>query len=157
SPSQTALVIQNASHPLAAGLSGTPTVASNASSFSFGQPGSNAVRIATIVGDTNKVAIFGYEQGKLLVGIFNTNGIQTNALAAPGRRVGFFLTSSNASVLNSNGWALLDAAIDWAVTKPCFPSLDVLLVVDNSASVAGKPFVDEKKAGSNFIAQLVLN
>lgn len=156
SASQTNVVIQNSLHPLAAGLSGTVTAATNAISFAWGQPGSNAVKIATIVGDTSKVAIFGYEKGSLLVAVANTNGVFTNALAAPGRRVGFFLGTNTTCPLNASGLALFDAAIDWSATKPCFPALDVMLVVDNSASVIGKPFADEKAAGSNFISQLLL-
>lgn len=49
--SQTTRSIVNASHPMAAGLSGAPTVATAASAFTWGVPNANAVKIATINGN----------------------------------------------------------------------------------------------------------
>jgi hypothetical protein len=40
------------------------------------------------------------------------------AFAAPARRVGFFFTDTTASVLNSNGWRLFDAAVNWSTSPP---------------------------------------
>jgi len=33
---------------------------------------------------------------------------------APARRLGFFFQSSVPATLNANGWALFDAAVNWA-------------------------------------------
>lgn len=106
SSGQSQLTIINASHPLAGGLSGTVTVTSTPSIFSWGRPNSNAARAATIVGDANKTLIFGYEKGAAMVG-----------LTAPGRRVGFFLENSTAASLTAQGWTLFDAAVKWATGR----------------------------------------
>ena len=103
---QTQLQIINASHPLAAGLSGTVTVTGAASIFSWGRPNANAANIATIVGDANKSAIFGYEKGAAMVG-----------LTAPARRVGFFLENATAAELTGQGFALFDAAVRWVTGR----------------------------------------
>jgi hypothetical protein len=35
-------------------------------------------------------------------------------MEAPARRVSFFLSNDTAAALNTNGWALFDAAVNWA-------------------------------------------
>ncbi|HEV2761514.1 MAG TPA: hypothetical protein VGV38_00870, partial [Pyrinomonadaceae bacterium] len=100
---QTQLTIADALHPLAAGLSGTVTVASAPQSFAWGRPVVSASKAAHVVGDPAKTTVFGYERGAAM----------TN-LNAPARRVGFFLTGNAAAFLNANGWALFDAAVNWA-------------------------------------------
>jgi hypothetical protein len=37
------------------------------------------------------------------------------SLAAPARRVGFFLPANSATDLTANGWLLFDAALAWLV------------------------------------------
>ncbi|MEP6924950.1 MAG: hypothetical protein ABI954_10840, partial [Pyrinomonadaceae bacterium] len=54
----------------------------------------------------NKMVIFGYEKDMLMLG-----------LNAPARRVGLYLDDTNAASLNSNGAALFDAAVRWAVGR----------------------------------------
>jgi probable HAF family extracellular repeat protein len=100
---QTQVVMQTTGHPMSGGLTGTPTVVNASSIFSWGKHNGNAIKIATVVGNTNKAAIFGYEKGASMVG-----------MQAPERRVGFFLEDVTASNLNSNGWKLFDAAVNWA-------------------------------------------
>jgi hypothetical protein len=103
---QTALSIVTPSHAMAAGLSGSPTVATVSSTFSWGKPNANAVKIATLTGDATRVVIFGYPSGASMPG-----------LVAPARRVHFFLEDLTAANINSNGWALFDAAVAWAAAN----------------------------------------
>ena len=100
---QTQVTITNATHPLAAGLSGTVTVLPAAKTFDWGKPNANAISIAILAGDSAKTGIFGYEPGVAMPG-----------LAAPARRLGLFLFDDTAETLNANGNALLDAGIRWA-------------------------------------------
>ena len=99
--SQTAVV--NVAHPLAAGFPGTRTVNTSNSTMNWGKPNANAAKVATVVNDANKTLIFGYETGAVMPG-----------LTAPARRVGLFMDDTSASILNGEGNALLDAAIQWA-------------------------------------------
>ncbi len=96
-------IIDN-THPLAAGLpSGNVRVTTSNQTFSWGLPNNNAIKIATLRNNSNRYAIFAYETGASMVN-----------LTAPARRVGFFLENNTASRLNNDGWALFDAAVDWA-------------------------------------------
>lgn len=99
---QTQVRVVDPAHPLAAGLSGSPAVASSATQFGWGQPAA-AVGVATLVGDPSRATVFGYEAGAAMVG-----------LAAPARRVGLFPTGSTPGVFTAQGWALFDAAVAWA-------------------------------------------
>jgi uncharacterized repeat protein (TIGR01451 family) len=99
---QTQVQIANSSHPLAAALSGNQTVsASNA--MSWGKPNANASSVATLVGDTTKSVIFGYQTGAVMPG-----------LTAPANRVGLYMSDVTASSFSTNGGKLFDAAIKWA-------------------------------------------
>ncbi|OWY20548.1 choice-of-anchor D domain [Sphingobacteriales bacterium UPWRP_1] len=102
---QTQLVITNAAHSMAAGLSGTVPVYITGNRLMWGQSNANAIQIATVPGATSQSVIFGYEAGAAMNGGF----------VAPARRVGFFLNSNSAGSLNTNGWALFDAAVCWAM------------------------------------------
>lgn len=103
------IVIQATNHPLAAGLSGTNYVFSWGQTVTWGVPASSAVKVGYVPGSSNRCMIFGYEEGSMMVN-----------LEAPARRVGFFLEDKSATALNSNGLALLDAAILWATDcEPC--------------------------------------
>jgi hypothetical protein len=99
----TQIVITNAGHALAAGLANMVTVTTAAHSFTWGLPAPAAVRVATLPAMANKVAIFAYDAGAMMVG-----------QAAPAKRVGLFAGESVAGALNADGEKLLDAAIDWA-------------------------------------------
>jgi uncharacterized repeat protein (TIGR01451 family) len=97
---QTQVSITNPTHPLAAGLTGDVTVVPTGKTFDWGKPNANAISIAMV--DAQKTAIFGYEPNTAMPG-----------LTAPARRLALFLFDDTAASLNSNGLALLDAALRW--------------------------------------------
>ncbi|MGJ9385981.1 hypothetical protein [Salipaludibacillus sp. CF4.18] len=103
---QTNLVIEDPYHPLAAGLSGTVKVYSEAGKVNFGTPGEEAEVIATVEGDEAKVPIFAYEKGAKRV-----NGEET----VPARRVSTFLFNGQEDYMTEDGWKLLDASVEWAL------------------------------------------
>ncbi len=118
---QTQLNILATSHPLAAGLSaGLHTVASSPTTFSWGNPQGSVTKIATVAGNTNQVAVYGYEAGALMVG--------TNKAA--GRRVMLFLQDAGISNLTAEGLALFDAAITWAVSSDVTQPGDPIQIVN---------------------------
>jgi hypothetical protein len=96
------VTITNATHPMAAGLSGTVQVTSATTTFGWGVVNANAAKIATLTTDATKATDFGYD----------TNAVMPR-LIAPRRRVGFFYTASSAG-LTTNGGLLFDNAIKWA-------------------------------------------
>lgn len=103
---QTQVKITNATHPLAAGLSGTVTVLNVSGTMSWGKPNANAVAIATAATDSTKTLIFGYASGAAMPG-----------LTAPARRVGLFMNDTSAASFNSNGDLLFDTAVKWATGR----------------------------------------
>jgi uncharacterized repeat protein (TIGR01451 family) len=102
---QTQVKIVQPTHQLAGGLTGTQTVVTVSSTFAWGKPGASAAAVATMVSDTTKVIIFGYDKGAAMPG-----------LAAPARRVGLFMNDTTTASFNGNGWTLFDAAINWATS-----------------------------------------
>lgn len=96
------LVISNATHGLAGGLSGTITVYTGSGSMAYGVPASSAISIAPQGSSNSKKVYFGYEQGATMVG----------SVVAPARRVGLFLSDSG--TLSSDGQTLVKAAFAWA-------------------------------------------
>lgn len=96
------VTLRRADHPLAGGLSGTVEVTSMPAQVSWGRPGPGALALAMAEGDPAKALVFGYDAGEAMPG-----------LAAPARRVGFFLFDRTALVLTGEGWALFDAAVRW--------------------------------------------
>ena len=74
--------------------------------MSWGVPNANAIRVASLVGQSARVAVLGYETGQRMP-----------ELVAPARRVGLFLSDQSASVLSNEGFALFDAAIAWALSR----------------------------------------
>ncbi len=104
------IYIVNAPHPLAAGLSaGLQNVLTDEHfKMNWGKPGLGAVTIATVRGDPDKAAIFGYEKGATMNGEF----------LAPARRVSFFLWQDTFEGLRPEGLGLFRAAILWAATPP---------------------------------------
>jgi hypothetical protein len=109
---QTQVEIVSPDHPMGAGLPvGVATVTTAPTDFSWGLPNENAVRIATLVGNPNRVVLYGYDTGASMVGGF----------VAPARRVMLFLTDNTYGVLHEDGLRLFDAALNWAlggVTPP---------------------------------------
>ncbi len=123
---QTQLAIVDSAHPMAAGFSpGNLTVLTTGRSFTWGKPSTSAARIATLVSDSTKWVIFGYETGATMP--------VTPPGVAPARRVGFFLESATAQSLNANGDALFNAAVRWATNAP--PSAPISTLMPSSGQV----------------------
>ena len=105
---QHALWLVNAPHPLAAGLpAGIVNVYVKNAPMNWGKPGLGASIIATLAGEPEKVAIFGYEKGATM----------DYEMLAPARRVMFFLDNETFDNLTPEGCKLFDAAIDWALAR----------------------------------------
>jgi hypothetical protein len=98
------LTILDPAHPMAAGLTGTIGVVSAVSNLGWGRPAAGAERVASVQGQADHIAIFGYPKGAMM-----TTG------PAPDRRVGFFSTDDAFPNLGPNGMRLLNAAIDWVL------------------------------------------
>jgi hypothetical protein len=96
--------VSNATHPLAAGLSGRVLVGADSAPLNWGATGGTAAVVATEPLNSAHALIFGYEGGGSLVG-----GDQV-----PGRRVGWFASDAMFVRLNPTGWGLFDAAVLWA-------------------------------------------
>ena len=105
SGTHSSLTIENANHPLAAGLAaGTQTIVNTPGTFAFGIPGGNPIIIARINGSSSQACIYAYEKdAPMEVG------------TAPARRVNLFLQNDTYVTLNANGLALFDAAVTWAI------------------------------------------
>jgi len=131
---QTALVITNAAHPLAAGLTGTQTV-STSSTFTWGKPTGSPITVATLLGDATKFVIFAYD---------NTAATSDPTFNAPARRIGFFLTDLTPSGLNAQGNSLVDAAVKWAADFVTGPVINTLTP---SSGLVGTVVIIK---GSNF-------
>ncbi|MEO1261951.1 MAG: HYR domain-containing protein [Bacteroidota bacterium] len=97
------MAIENNTHPLAAGLSGTVNILTSGGTVSWGAPANSAIKIGSIPGYSSRKLIFAYESGDPMVG-----------MNAPARRVGFFLHNSTADELTTNGALLFDEAVKWA-------------------------------------------
>lgn len=104
------IFVVNAPHPLAAGLkAGAQNVLDDEHyKMNWGRPGPGAFRIATLLGEPDKAAIFAYEKGATMNAEF----------LAPARRVSFFLWQDTFAGLRPEGLALFRAAVLWAVAKP---------------------------------------
>lgn len=103
---QTQVNIVNAGHPLAAGLSAGPkTVLTEPQDFSWGLPGANAVKIATVADNPDQVVIYGYDKGAILA---------DGTTPAPGRRVMWFSANNGFTAFTEDALTLFDAAVEWA-------------------------------------------
>ncbi|WP_459663055.1 hypothetical protein [Novosphingobium sp. 11B] len=99
------LWIVNAPQPMAAGLpAGVANVYVKQAGMSWGKPGLGATTIATIYGQPEKAAIFGYEKGATM----------DYEAIAPARRVMMFLGNDTFANLSPVGLRLFDAAVEWA-------------------------------------------
>ncbi len=96
------------SHTMGAGFAaGNVAIANSATmSHGWGKPNSNAIVAATVVGDTTKATLFGYDTGATMV-----------SGTAAARRVNYPLTLGLATAINDNGVQLFDAAVAWASGK----------------------------------------
>ena len=75
----------------------------------WGVPSSSAVGLnglpVALSTNTSQAAVFGYDTNATMVG-----------LLAPARRVGFFADQATVRSFTAEGWALFDAAVDWAAS-----------------------------------------
>lgn len=101
-------IIALPAHPLAAGLSGTVSLFSNASPVYWGAPLASANKVVRMT--NSKYMVFAYESGVALA-----------AMNAPAKRIAFFLHTTFSNNLTTNGWALFDAAINWSTGCPLAP------------------------------------
>ncbi len=92
-------------HDMTGGLSGNIDLTRNATTFSWGKPNGNAVKIAYHAGDMNRPVVFGYDKGAVMPG-----------LTAPARRVFLFLDDNSASTWTPRGQNLFDNAVYWATS-----------------------------------------
>jgi hypothetical protein len=111
---QTQIQIVDDSHPLAAGLSGTVTVASvaNTMSYGVGEIGAGVSLVATSMDGDN--AIFAAPAGAAILG----DGSPGNPATAAGARVMFFMEDNMFADLTPEGIALFDAAVAYIVPEP---------------------------------------
>jgi hypothetical protein len=111
-------------HSMTAGLKGVVSVAGKECKMVWARPLPSAIRIAALAprrasvtngkpdeeaekenrGRRRRAVVFGYERGADLC-----------ACKAAARRVGMFFERESAALLNQHGWALFDAAVEWAV------------------------------------------
>ncbi|HEY7411588.1 MAG TPA: PA14 domain-containing protein, partial [Vicinamibacteria bacterium] len=82
---------------------GSVAVTSAPRVFTWGAPNGNAFVVARAAGDATRATVFAYERGAAMPG-----------LSAPGRRIGFFLSTTTADSLTAAGWAVFDAVLRWA-------------------------------------------
>jgi len=100
------VLIVEPTHPLAAGLSGQPTVLDRKQGLRWGLPGDEAIIVARFPGPAKppQSAIFAYERGSDMPGG-----------RAAARRVALFLGNGRViRSLTTDGWKLFDAAVNWS-------------------------------------------
>lgn len=103
------LWLVNAPHSLSAHLpAGTLNVYQAQAPMSWGKPGLGATIIATIYGQPEKVAIWGYEKGATM----------DYESLAPAKRLMFFLNNETFTNLSEDGLKLFDASIQWLLDQP---------------------------------------
>jgi len=151
--SQTQSVIITPAHPMSAGLTGTVSLVSAASAFSWGKPNANADKIASLTSDSTRLVIYGYDNGKTMFG-----------LDAPARRVAVYLSDTTAASLTTNGGLLFDAAVKWASQVSTAPVISALSPnlgnIGTAVTVTGTNFGASQGSGTvtfNGIAATVTN
>jgi subtilisin family serine protease len=90
-------------HPLAGGLQGSVRMVSATMDLLWARPADSAVVAATLGGDAQQAAVFGYEAGSTMA-----------SGTAPERRGAMPLTPQALEGLTSEGWTLLEAAAAWS-------------------------------------------
>lgn len=102
------LWLVNQPHELSAQLpAGTVNVYKKQAAMNWGKPGLGATIIATIYGQPEKVAIWGYEKD-------STMDYET---LAPARRLMFFLANDTFDNLSEDGLKLFDASVAWTLAQ----------------------------------------
>jgi hypothetical protein len=106
---QTEIVITDAAHPLAAGLSaGVHTATTTPVTFTWGTPGAAAKVIATLNNGSGSACLYAYDKGSLLV-----DGVTP----APERRVHIFFQNDGFAAATAEGVKLFEASLSWAMNR----------------------------------------
>jgi hypothetical protein len=101
-------ILGNAPDALKAGLSGTVTVFTVEFNISWGVPGPDAQRVATVAGNPNEAALYVYDEGDDMA----------NDEEAPAKRAFFFVRDSpTANLMTEDALKLFDGVVDF-LTKP---------------------------------------
>ncbi|MFK8024650.1 MAG: TolB family protein [Ilumatobacter sp.] len=136
-PSVSSVRIADPDHPLAGGLSGRVKVFASGSPVNFGKdsaaPGAEVA--ATVVGNSNRMTIFGFDAGRALTD-----------RPAPARRVGFF--ASYAAELTTDGDRLVAAAIDWLAAQTESTARPKALLVAGNANPPRKDLPIADRVGA---------
>jgi hypothetical protein len=104
---QDTIAIIDDQHPLAAGKAvGSVKVTSAKTTLNWGAPSASAIKIATLVDQPAKHAIFAYEAGAAMA-----------TGSAPARRVGWFARADLPPLLTADGWKLFEAAVLWGAGR----------------------------------------
>ena len=101
---KTSVTIIDPKHPLSAGLTGTVKMTVVPETIVWAIPPETAIKVAAHAGDPKKIAIFASD-----------TGMQMYGMKAPARRVGFCFYRDIPANASREGWALFDAAVDWAI------------------------------------------
>ena len=97
---QTQVKVVAPSHPLAAGLTGSPTVQTPATALSWGVPAATADVVATVAANAGRATVFSYSTGDAMA-----------TGAAPADRIALPWSYSSIARLSPAGYALVDAAV----------------------------------------------
>ncbi|MDB5106798.1 MAG: C-terminal target protein [Fibrobacteres bacterium] len=90
-------------HDMTGGLTGTIGLTRSASTFAWGVPNANAVKIAYHAGNASRAVVFGYDKGAVMPG-----------LTAPARRVFLYMDDNAPAGWTPRGQNLFDNAVYWA-------------------------------------------
>jgi hypothetical protein len=105
----TKIDVVDSRHPLAAGLTGTVTIYTQAREISWGKVAPTAEVVATLAGDASGAAIYVYRKGVTLY----------DGTPAAGLRVNFFLEDDNQTgtpnLMTPDGLQLFDAAVKFVL------------------------------------------
>ena len=97
---QTQVKVVAPSHPLAAGLTGSPTVQTPATALSWGVPAASADVVATVAANAGRATVFSYSTGDAMA-----------TGTAPADRIALPWSYSSIARLSPAGYALVDAAV----------------------------------------------
>jgi len=139
---QIAVTAAGESHPLGANMFGTVTTSTAGVSHGWGKPAAAATKAATLVSDSTKATIFGYDTGATM-----------SSGTAAARRVGWFHYDGTASNLNTNAVALFRAAVRWA-TSQTGPSA-VLVVGDPAALTTRDTWLRDRLQDAGWTVSIV--
>ncbi|MEI7025595.1 hypothetical protein [Paenibacillus sp. y28] len=101
------ITIKDSKHPLAAGLQNDVDVYKEKGKMGYGEPGAEAIVVATVPNTDNQATIFAYDKG-----VKNAKGDPVVA-----REVYFYLFNGEEINQTENGWKLFDASVRWAMGK----------------------------------------